>query len=112
SAELPACVAVAGVGECFNYLFDRDNTDRKRLDLFRRIYAALAPGGLLLFDVAGPGRIPGSGTRQLFREGDGWAVLVNVEEDRPRRLLTRQITSFRQVGKLYRRDHEVHQQGL
>jgi hypothetical protein len=35
-------------------------------------------------------------------------VLVTAEEDRGRALLTRHITSFRKVGELYRRDHEVH----
>jgi hypothetical protein len=33
---------------------------------------------------------------------------LNAEEDRRRGLLTRRITSFRKVGELYRRDHEVH----
>jgi hypothetical protein len=41
-------------------------------------------------------------------EGEGWAVLVTSEEDRQQGLLTRHITSFRQVGESYRRDHEVH----
>ena len=45
-------------------------------------------------------------------EGPDWAVLVTAEEDRERRLLTRRITTFRQVGELYRRGHEVHQQRL
>ena len=35
-----------------------------------------------------------------------------TEEDRQRQLLTRRITSFRQVGELYRRDQEVHRQRL
>ena len=33
-------------------------------------------------------------------------------EDRRRGLLTRSITSFRKVGDLYRRDHEVHRQRI
>ena len=37
-----------------------------------RAFGALAPGGPLLFDVAGPGRVPGSGTVKFFAEGDGW----------------------------------------
>ena len=35
-------------------------------------------------------------------------MLVEAEEDKKRRLLTRRITSFRRVGELYRRDLEVH----
>jgi SAM-dependent methyltransferase len=109
AAELPACVAVAAVGECVNFLFDPDNTDAALAKLFRRIHDALCPGGLLLFDVAEPGRVPGGGPRRDYREGNDWAVLVTAEEDRRRRLLTRRITSFRKVGKLYRREQEVHQ---
>jgi SAM-dependent methyltransferase len=108
AADLPPCVAVTAIGECFNYLFDEGNTDEALTERFRRIHAALCPGGVLLFDGAEPGRVPGSGVRQLYREGEDWATLVNSEEDRQRRLLTRRITSFRKVGKLYRRSEEVH----
>lgn len=108
AAELPPCVAVAAVGEVVNFLFDTANTGRRLWGLFRRAFAALAPGGVFLLDVAGPGRVPGRGPRRQYAEGDGWAVLVTATEDRPRRRLERRITSFRRVGALYRRDHEVH----
>jgi SAM-dependent methyltransferase len=108
SAELPSCVAVAAVGEGFNYLFDRANTKHGLSRLIRRIYKALDPKGLLIFDVAAPGRVPGGGPRRSSVEGKDWAVLVAAEEDRRRGLLTRRITSFRRVGELYRRDHETH----
>ena len=81
SAELAPCVAVAAVGECFNYLFDPGNTRASVRRLFRRVYSALQPGGLFLFDVAGPGRVPGGGPRRLHMEGEDWAVLVTNEED-------------------------------
>ena len=107
TADLPRCIAVAAVGECVNYLFDdRHSLDRVR-QVLGRAFAALAPGGLLLFDVAEPGRVPG-GTSRTFMEGEGWAVLVAAEEDRQQGLVTRHITSYRQAGELYRRDHEVH----
>ena len=59
-------------------------TARRLVSLFRRIYGALCPGGLLLFDVAEPGRVPGSGSSRTFVEGEGWAVHVAVEGDRRR----------------------------
>jgi SAM-dependent methyltransferase len=108
TAELPPCVAVTAVGECVNYQFDPGNTRQGLHKLFRRTYQALGRGGLLIFDVAEPGRVPGSGLQRTFREGEGWAVLVTAEEDRRRGLLTRRITSFRKVGEVYRRDHEIH----
>jgi SAM-dependent methyltransferase len=108
TAELPPCVAVAAVGECLNYLFDsRHSVDAVR-GVLGRAFAALAPGGLLIFDVAGPGRVPGPGPHQSYTEAEDWAVLVTAEEDPREQLLTPHITSFRKVGELYRRDHEVH----
>jgi len=74
--------------------------------LFRRIYTALKPGGVFVFDIAGPGR--GKGPRQKHVQGMDWAVLVEVDEDSGRQRLTRRITSFRKVGEFYKRDEEVH----
>lgn len=108
-AELPPCVAVAAIGECFNYLFDEDNTESELYELLRRIHEVLDPGGLLIFDVAEQGRVPGSGPQRTHIEGEDWAVLVNAEEDRKNSLLARRITTFRKVGELYRRDQEIHQ---
>lgn len=106
SVELPTCVAVAAVGECFNYLFDEGNTEEGLQDLLRRIHAALSPGGILIFDAAGPGRA--TSRPQTHAEGEDWAVLATSEEDAERGILTRRITTFRKVGELYRRDEETH----
>lgn len=106
-AGLPRCAAVTALGEILGYLFDRQNTPARIERLFRRIYRALEPGGLFVFDVALPGRAPG-GRAQNYREGEDWACLHVAVEDPVRRTLTRHITSFRKVGELYRRDHEVH----
>jgi SAM-dependent methyltransferase len=108
TADLPRCVAVAVVGECLNYLFDDHHSLEGVRQVLGRAFAALASGGLLLFDIAEPGRVPGPGIQKTHVEGDGWAVLVTTEEDRQQALLTRHITSFRRIGELYRRDHEVH----
>jgi SAM-dependent methyltransferase len=112
TADLPACVAVAAVGEVVNYLFDEDGARQGPRKLFRRVHDALAPGGTFVLDLAGPGRVGGPGRSRHWAEGEDWVVLVNAEEDRRRRLLTRAITSFRKVGTAYRRDHEVHRQRL
>ncbi|MGF1514825.1 MAG: hypothetical protein ACFB5Z_14175 [Elainellaceae cyanobacterium] len=52
-AKLPLCAAVTATGELFNHIFDAANSDAMRSHLLERIYAALAPGGTLLFGVAG-----------------------------------------------------------
>ena len=105
TVELPSCVAVTAIGECFSYLFDRRNSERRLAQLFGRIYRALEPGGLLIFDVVV--EAPPEPQRS-FRAGADWAVLVVSETDQRRRLLTRRITSFRKVGDLYQRSEETH----
>jgi SAM-dependent methyltransferase len=107
TAELPPCVAIAAVGECVNYLFDDRHSWEGVRRVLGRAFEALAPGGLLVLDVAEPGRVPGGASKTCI-EGEDWAVLVTAEEDGQQGLVTRHITSFRKVGDLYRRDHEVH----
>lgn len=107
-SELPPCVAVTAIGECFNYLFDEYNTQQALYELLHRIHKALDPGGLLLFDVAAPGRVTGSVLQHMHTKGEDWAVLMTAEEARTNRLLTRRITTFRKVGELYGRDQEIH----
>src|SRR5437870_2264632 len=105
--KLPRCGAVTSLGECLNYLFDASNRMSEIRRLFRRVYSALEPGGLFVFDIAEPGR--GKGPRQKYRQGSDWAVLVEVDEDARTNRLTRRITTFRKAGELYRRDEEIHQ---
>lgn len=124
SAALPACDAVTALGECLNYCFDqkqaprldaprrpaaapRLNTETQPLEqLFTRIHAALRPGGLFIFDLVEPGRA--ASPPQRHYEGRDWAILLTVEHDARRRELTRHITSFRRIGKTYRRSEETH----
>jgi SAM-dependent methyltransferase len=107
TVDLPPCDAVTSMGECLNYLFDRD--DDAPLDrLFRRVHSALRPGGLFVFDLLEPGQLPEGTPQRRHRTGDDWAVMVEVEEDTAKHQLTRHITNFRRVGKLYRRSEEVH----
>jgi SAM-dependent methyltransferase len=106
-AEIPPCVAVTSLSECLNYLFDPD-CDRLISQLFQRIYNALCPGGVFIFDFIQPGYSAlGSKTRS-FNEGEDWLVLVEKEEY-AQETLTRRIITLRQVGDLYRRDDELHQ---
>lgn len=107
-APLPACDAVTSLGECVNFWFDPQNSPEALARLFARVHAALRPGGMFAFDVAEPGRAGRAWPRVANRAGDDWAVLVLANEDPEERLLTRRITSFRRVGKLYRRSEEVH----
>jgi SAM-dependent methyltransferase len=106
--DIPPCAAVTAVSEVLNYLFDEENECRGLARLFRRVYDALAPGGVFVFDVLGPGQVPPGTTARGFSEGQDWVVLVEKEEDAERGTLTRRIVSFRRVGEHYRRDDELH----
>jgi len=107
-ADIPPCNAVTSLGECISYLFDTGNDDRALRQLFRRIFAALAPGGVFIFDVMEPGELGRATVARTFSEGDGWVTVVEKHEDRRQQTLTRRITTFRRDGDLYRRADEVH----
>lgn len=104
-APIPPCDAVTAVSEVLNYLFDRENEERGLERVFGRAYEALRPGGVFVFDVLGPGQVPGGKIRG-FSIGPDWAVLNEKEEEAGK--MERRIVSFRKVGDLYRRTDEVH----
>ena len=101
---------ITALGEVFNYLFDSKNNELALRKVFQNVFQALDPGGLLIFDIAEPGRHKGQ--RQGFRVADDWACMVDFEYDDVRRRLIRHITSFRKVGELYRRSEETHELNL
>ncbi len=78
--------------------------------MFKRVFDALMPNGLLVFDVAEPGRC--KGVKQSFKEGPDWTCLVEYRHDDAKQQLTRRIVSFRRVGDNYRRHEETHVQQL
>ncbi len=107
---LPACAAVTALGEVFNYLFDENNSLAGLRGVCQGVFEALAAGGLLVFDIAEPGR--SSGRRQSFREAADWTCLVEYEHDAVRERLTRRIVTFRKIGDTFRRHEEIHVQQL
>ncbi|MGH9628927.1 MAG: class I SAM-dependent DNA methyltransferase [Bryobacteraceae bacterium] len=110
--ELPRCAAVTSIGECVSYTFAADSAGKDLFRFFRRVHRALLRGGVFVFDFAKAGREPGGMPQKSYWSGDGWTVLVEkrveASEDRAGRVLTRRITSFRRIGKLYRRTEETH----
>lgn len=117
--QIPPCQGVIAVGECFNYLTDEslplalEPIDRTlRIPLYERIYQALDPGGMLMFDILEPGQTPAGSTMQLFREMESWTILVETSQDPTAQILTRRIITFHQQGDLYRRHEEIHRQHL
>ncbi len=106
-APIPPCDAVMAVGEVLNYLFDPENEKRGLEGVFGRVYGALRPGGVFVFDVLGPGQVPPGTTARGCRVGEDWAVF-SEREDAGRGTMERRIVGFRKVGEHYRREDEVH----
>jgi len=102
---LPQCVGVAAIGEIFCYAFD----ERAGLDAFagamKSIFDALVPGGVFLFDVAGPGRVSPS-PRTNFVDSEHWTIVHRATESG--HTLTREIVTFIRTGDTYRRADERH----
>ena len=99
---LPTASAVVAVGEVLNYATASDPDQLAQV--FERVFDALEPGGLFLFDLAGAGR---GKVSQAFTEGADWAVGMIATEHND--LLTRQITSFRRTTDgAWRRGFEKH----
>lgn len=109
TADIPPCIAVTAIDEVFNYTFDAENSAPVRARSWQRIFNALTPDGLLVFDMAGPDRVPAEGPKRSYFEGSDWAILVETEGNASRTVLTRRMTTFRKVWDLYRRDAETHQ---
>ena len=108
ASALPRCDAVTAIGEVLSYCpSGRPAPSYDRL--FRRVARALRPGGLFLFDLMVEGAPMAYRT---FSAGPDWAVLAEVSEERRRRRLVREITTFRRVGSGYRRGQERHEQRI
>ena len=105
---IPRCRAVTAIGEVLNYIFDAENQEMGLDRVFRRVHESLAPGGVFVFDVLGPGQVPPGTRAKGFRVGEDWASLSEREEDHERGTMERRIVSFRKVGEQYRRIDEVH----
>lgn len=103
---LPRATAVTMIGECVNYVVGGQPDIDDLRALFGRVFAALRPGGFVLFDAAAPGRVPG-GSHKTFTQMAEWSVLIDQREN-ARDSLVREITTFRRVGDLYRREDEAH----
>jgi len=105
--ELPPCVAVTAVGEVLSYLPDGEAGAPELGALFGRVANALVPGGLFLFDIL----VTGGGEPMVYRtrrEGEGWTVEVEVDEDVPSATLQRRIVTSRLFSGRWRQGEEVH----
>ncbi|MGI9538918.1 MAG: class I SAM-dependent methyltransferase, partial [Miltoncostaeaceae bacterium] len=112
-AELPpGTVAVACVGESLNYMDDPAAGVEAIGRLAHRALGALPPRGLLMLDVAGPGRGGPAGNTSSFRAGEGWAIGTRAQEFSDRDELVREISVFSRDGDAWQRADETHRMAL
>lgn len=107
-AKLPQAAAAIALGEVFNYLKSKQEIQQA----FRIIFRALAPGGVLLFDIKEPQPGKEKKFRSNARWGKNWAIAVEVEEDPRAKQLVRRIVTFRKRGRNWRRTEETHLQRI
>lgn len=105
---LPECAAVTAVGEVLNYLFAGEP---QLAPFFTRVHDALERGGVFVFDVCAPGRVPNGDAARYVDHGD-WVVYAHSIEDREQATLSRRITTFTRDGDAWRRTDEEHRQRL
>ena len=101
--RIPACAAVICVGEVVSYV---PGGMAALGSFFRRVYAALPPHGLFLFDFLHSARRRTYPARTIA--GEGWNMTVQATYKPRRRMLTRRIVIVRKVGQRVRRSREVH----
>lgn len=104
SVELPPCRALLAIGEILMYLSDPAHTLDALRSFFARVHAALAPGGVLLFDVGRFGAYPETGSSHTI--GDDWEVYVEKRVEG--NVLTRRVITYREG----RRSDELHRARL
>jgi SAM-dependent methyltransferase len=102
--KLPACDAITALGECFNYQVDKRSNKRQLSLFFARVYNALRPGGVFVFDMAGPERARHRKMRHW--NAPNWSLLLHTSQSSGQ--LERRITTFRKIGDTYRRREHIH----
>lgn len=114
--DFPECSGVVALSEVLGYMPESTPESKtlpaKLTPLFDRIYAALRPGGLLLFDLLVLQQEKEPMNYRTWKMDEEWGVLVDVVEDREEGYLKREIITFRRNGMpeetLFHRSHETH----
>lgn len=107
--ELEPCEAILALGEPLTYHGPDIDADSRLRGFCERAARALAPGGLMIFDLIEAEGAPLDARR--WSSGDDWAILYETREDRAARRLTRYIETFRRPAADamgHRRSREVH----
>ncbi len=103
TAAIPSCVAVVSVGEVVTYVPGGLPALRR---FFTRVYDALEPGGIFLFDFMHSARGRTYPTRTM--SGKGWTMAVRADYNARTRILTRQMAIIRRIKSRANHSRETH----
>jgi SAM-dependent methyltransferase len=109
TTRIPRCDAIIALGEVVSYIDSQQRTEPRKHEkdlasFFTRAFAALNPGGLLVFDFMESAE--GRTYDAKSKAGADWAIVMRAEAKG--RIVTRDITTFRRIGRDYRRSRETH----
>ena len=79
-------------------------------EAFARVYRALNPGGLFIFDVNSEAKLRGLDGQMFLDEDDEVFCLWRASFDGQTRICTYGMDLFQKQGKLWQRDREEHQE--
>ena len=103
SLRLPSCAAVIGVGEVVTYVSGGLPVLRR---FFQRVYDALPPGGLLVFDFIHSARQRTNPSRTIAT--NDWRMTVRADYNQRTRILTRRIELVGRIDSRIVRSRETH----
>jgi SAM-dependent methyltransferase len=106
--NFPESDAIVSISECINYLFDEKNSLKTIEILFEKVFKALKPGGIFVFDFLEPGQLGKQGSQIRIAEGKDWYIINKVSESKHDFTLSRDLTIFRKIGQLYNKTNELH----
>lgn len=108
NASLPPCDVVTIIGEGIQYLQPNEDKLPPVANLFKRVSAALRPGGLFIFDAIARSEKPMNYFHGKAKRD--WTVFVEAKQKG--NLLARHIVVFRNIDGNWRRSDEIHRVSL
>jgi len=109
--KCPSATLVTSISECLSYLGNlTPSAHRKKLGaLFSKVYKALEPGGLFIFDMVEPTYVAKNPPRlRKYETKDFTLISELLPSQKTPNSFTRDITFFIKKGKHYIRHHEAH----
>lgn len=92
--------------DSLNYLTDPEDCKKT----FRRVHAALKPGGSFLFDINTPEKLRGLDGQVFLDENEDSYCVWRVEYDKGERICYYGIDLFRRKGEVWQRSFEEHRE--